>query len=38
MRKDIKDYGLSVAWYNLRFKFAYWLLQAKQMKVVPKKD
>lgn len=29
---------LDVIWYNIRFNFAYWLLGAKSMKVVRKKD
>ena len=33
----IKEYGLKVWWYNVRFNFAYWLLGAKSMKVTRKK-
>ena len=34
---DWKHYGLSTAWYNQRYSFAYWLLGAKKMSVTPKK-
>jgi hypothetical protein len=30
-------YGIAAAWFNLKFDFCYWLLDAKRMTIVPKK-
>lgn len=34
---EIKDYGLNVAWYNLKWQFCYWLLDATNMRVTTRK-
>jgi hypothetical protein len=33
IKNDYSDYGLSVCWFNLKFRFCVWLLNAKRMKV-----
>lgn len=33
---DIKHFGIKVAWWNVKFNFAYWLLGATSMKVTSK--
>ena len=35
---DMRQFGISVAWYNLKWNFCYWLLEAKQMSVVHRDD
>lgn len=32
-KRDMKDGGISTAWYNLKFMIAYKMLDAKSMRV-----
>lgn len=36
---DYREWGLGVAWFNLRFNLAWWLLgKPSRMRVTPRKD
>lgn len=37
-KHDVREHGLSVAWYNQRFMLASWILgHPKRMSIIPRK-